>query len=99
MNNRYFIDKGKQVRECGNCRKVLPFSSFSPTGKKEKGMVHSYCKKCRAFMNAQAIQEKKLVNMPSTYVQCDNDFCNHIWMKKHRDNCSKCGDTYSEQGM
>lgn len=92
MISQYVIDREKEIRECGNCREILPFSAFSldKVNYRNKPMPKTCCKVCKAEMGRAYRNAKKLRLEPYRYIQCDNDDCLNVYNKK-LSHCPKCG--------
>ncbi len=86
--SKFMIDYENKHRECGTCRLVLPFSSFSVY---PDGLIYTDCKPCRSEKQTRKYGEKKLKAYPDRYHQCSNEDCNWVWAKSRGEPCVKCG--------
>lgn len=85
---KYYIDLEKGERECGNCRNILPVDKFSLTSK-NSNRYRTDCKACRSKKSFQSQMEKRLIQFPNRYTECDNDDCCFIYSIK-KSHCPKC---------
>lgn len=83
-NQRAFIDKKNEERECLSCYKILPFSEFS---RRDSMGVRSLCKDCRADAEWQRILGERFEAGDPTVKECPN--CDRFMLATCR--CQKEG--------
>lgn len=94
MNNKYFIDIHKGLRQCSDCLIIQPFSNYQSNGYSNTGKPR--CRPCHRKYERQIKREKGLETRPHLFYQCDNEDCNHIWFKKEGMTCPECKEVKSE---
>lgn len=88
-NTKYYINYERNLRECGECHKIMGFEMFSLCNK--FGKPRSRCKKCRSVQVMESINRRRIEKQPDSYHQCDNDECLNVWRKTKGLVCKKCG--------
>jgi len=77
-----YIDYEKEVRECLDCHRILPFKHFH--------LIHSYrpqsyCKTCNNKRAKKNVLEKKLKAFPTIYTDCE--LCGEIYKNRLGHHC------------
>lgn len=88
-NTKVKIDYEKKLRQCSECRTMMPFSSFQSNGYSATGKTR--CRICHNKFERQYKRERAMEKDPSKYNQCNNEDCNFVWFKQEGNHCPQCG--------